>query len=464
MNLNLDIGISHILLVVGVLLWTWAIANIFTQRYTPAGTSAWLLAILLMPYIGVPLYAIFGGRKLRKIMRRKAHLHLSAERVLLAQEAPPLDRMLRGLGVAGATDGNRFRLCQTADDSYETLCRLIEGAQQTLDLEIYVFKNDSAGRDVIRRLADKAQAGVKVRLLYDSVGSLKTKRAVFQPLIDAGGRVVEFLPTGWWPFRARSNLRNHRKMLIADGQLAWSGGMNIGDEYMGPLPNPARWLDLSYEIVGPAVQILAEVFATDWAFATEEDEIEQPPPVVAGSTSGGGSVLQIVPSGPDVDYDPLYAAIATCAFQAERRLWICTPYFVPNEPLTEALGLAALRGVDLRIILPRKSNHWPCDIAREPYLRDIQRDGGKVLLHPKMLHAKVLLVDDTVAIYGSANIDARSLFLNFEVATFCYGAQAVGEGEAWLRTLQSDLEPQPLREGLRLRLSEGLIRLIAPLL
>jgi cardiolipin synthase len=446
----------------GILIWGWSILQILTTRYSPAGTSAWLLLIVLMPFAGVPLYAVFGGRKVRKVMRRKRRIHLRRSTVVDVSYTGNIDRLLRGLGVPGATCGNVFTLLPDGGASRRGLEALIDSAEQSIDLVTYVFKSDRTGHAIIERLARKAAAGVKVRVLYDSIGSLATSGHLFHPLREAGGEIVAFMPTNWWPFRSRTNLRNHRKLAVADGKRAWGGGMNIGDEYMGDEAEGC-WADLAFLLEGPTVQTLVELYNMDWSFATDEEPPPPPPPVPA-LFNGDEGIVQTVPSGPDVEHDPLYAALVAIAFEARERLWIATPYFVPNDSLNEALCFAALRGVDVRIVMPKRSNHRLPDLARAPYLRDLQRAGGKIHLLPYMMHGKLLVMDDRLALHGSANIDWRSLFLNFELATLCYSRADIDVSRRWIELLLEKSQPRTAEPTLATRVTEGAMRLVAPLL
>lgn len=445
----------------GILVWAWSVLQILTTRYTPAGTTAWLLLIVLMPFAGVPLYAMFGGRKVRKVMRRKQRIHLRRSTVVDVNYTGAIDRLLRGLGIPGATCGNVFTLLPDSAAAWKALDELIATAEHSIDLVTYVFKADKTGRAVIARLAVRARNGVKVRLLYDSIGSLATSRKLFMPLRKAGGEVVEFMPTRYWPFRSRTNLRNHRKLLVVDGRRVWGGGMNIGDEYLSG--GEESWADLAFRLEGPAVQPLAELFNMDWSFATRQEPPPPPPPVPA-IFNGDEGIVQTVPSGPDVEHDPLYAALLGIAFEARERLWIATPYFVPNDSLNEALSFAALRGVDVRIILPLRSNHRLPDLARGPFLRDLQRAGAKVHLLPGMMHGKLLVMDDRLAVHGSANVDWRSLFLNFELATICYSRSEVDASRKWIENLLQNRQPRSAEPNFRTQVTEGVMRLVAPLL
>ena len=454
-------GLWHVALVLGACAWAWALLHILTTRYTSAGTSAWLLAIVLMPYVGVPLYALFGGRKLTRIKRRKQQIRLRAETVIDVGRTSEIDRLLRGLGIPGATCGNNVELLEHGAAARKRLLQMIAEARESIDLLIYVFKDDDTGRETIRALAARASAGVKVRLLYDSLGSHATNRRVFAPLREAGGEVVAFMPAGWFPFRARTNLRNHRKLIVVDHRIVWGGGMNIGDEYLGP--RRKRWIDIAFTLEGPAVQACSEIFRSDWAFAAGK-EAGPPAPPVNTAFYGDEGVGQMVPSGPDVDNDPLYATLLAMAFEARERLWIVTPYFVPNEPLNEALCFAAVRGIDVRIIVPRKSNHKLPDLARTPFLRDLQRAGAKIHLVEEMMHAKIVLMDDALALHGSANLDARSLFLNFEIGMICYSRKDVDTARHWIEALlpKTQVRPSPVTQVTRMK--EGVMRLVAPLL
>jgi cardiolipin synthase len=321
------------------------------------------------------------------------------------------------------------------------------------------------GRDIVRRLARKAAEGVEVRLLLDHVGSLRTTRRFLRPLLRAGGQVAFFMPVLHRPFRGRSNLRNHRKIVVADGRHVMAGGTNIAGEYIGPKPDPERWRDLSFILTGPAGRQYEEVFRSDWEFAAGQRPESEPRPPAPAADVADGAVVQVVPSGPDVPSDALYDAILSTAFAAKRRLWVVTPYFIPDEPLVQALALACHRGVDVRVVLPNRSDHWLVDLARGPYLREIQARGAAILLYtPGMLHAKAMLMDDELAMIGSANMDMRSLFLNYEVAMFVYSAAEIRAIGAWIEGIMAGSRSGLKDVGAVRDLCEGVARMMAPLL
>jgi len=199
------------------------------------------------------------------------------------------------------------------------------------------------------------------------------------PLIAAGAKVAFFMPMLHLPFRGRTNLRNHRKIVVVDGRHALTGGMNLAEDYMGPTPDPKRWRDFSLVISGPAVTDLVDLFHSDWKFATGEDIRKEDG--LPFHIEPKGSIAQVVASGPDVSGDPLYESLVSVAFAAQWRIWVVTPYFVPDETLVRALELAARRGVDVRVVVPARSNHLMADLARVSYLRQVQKAGGEVLMY-----------------------------------------------------------------------------------
>ncbi|MCK5852934.1 PLDc N-terminal domain-containing protein [bacterium] len=452
--------ILHILIIAGFILAIIAASNILRHRRTPAGTIAWLLAIFLIPYLGIPLYFIFGGRKTRRIAGGKTKIQLPETDIIPAAEAGGFDRLLRAYNIPGATTGNKISLCNTGEEAYNQLIKLIEEAEESIFLLTFILAEDEIGAKVVELMAKRASEGLTVRVLLDGLGSMHTKREFLQPIINAGGEASYFNPVLKSPFHGRANLRDHRKMLIADEKSVMAGGTNIALEYIGPTPIEHRWKDLSFILKGPAVKHYSNIFVSDWEYATgKKFDLTK-----NTFENKGESVIQIVPSGPDVPGDPMYDMILTVAFSALKKLWIVTPYFVPDEALAQALTLAAHRGIDLRIIVPEKSNHRLTDLARGTYFRDIQHAGGKIYLYPEMVHAKTMIVDNKVASIGSANMDMRSLFLNYEISMLTYNDEDIGNTEKWIENLMKDSKiGVPEISELR-NTAEGVVRIIAPLL
>ncbi len=456
---------SHLTVIMGFLLSLLVLAHLVRERRSPTGTLAWFLIIVLAPYLGVPLYLAFGGRKMRKMAASKANLVLAAEDELPEAEATPIDRLLRSYQIPGATRSNQVEICIEGEAGYAALTGLIASAHRNIYLTIFIFSPDEVGRDIIARLAQRAAEGIEVRMLLDGAGSWATTRGALNPLTEAGGYVAYFNPLLLGAFRANANLRNHRKLAVVDGARAWAGGTNIASEYIGAGPDPKRWLDLSFLLAGSAARYYDAIFRSDWAFASGE-ALHHYPPIASPQTEDTPTTsVQVIPSGPDVPADPLYTAILSASFQARQRIWIITPYFIPDDALTHAWTIAAHRGVDVRIIVPKHSDNRIIDLARRGFLRDIQAAGGKVFRFPgNMLHTKALLLDDDFVALGSANMDARSLFLNYEVVSFFYGQKEISTIAIYFLELEANAIRGVRSVGRVRELLGGIARMVAPLL
>jgi cardiolipin synthase A/B len=456
---------SEIFTRIGFLLAFILMAGLLRQRRSPSSTIAWLLAILLLPYVGVPLYIIFGGSKVRRLARRKEQIYQTSSTPQSTHADGAADRLLASYGVPPPSIGNCFELVPSGSSAYERVVELVKSARSSIHITTYILGSDQGSRALVECLTRKAAEGVSVRVLIDSLGSWRLKRGFLAPLVAAGGEVALFMPV-LNIFRGRANLRNHRKLVMVDSRSALTGGMNLAWPYIGPPGSIGLWRDLSVVVKGPAVHELSSLFASDWKFATGKDPGNGPPPDSGPCATGFESTaVQVVASGPDVAGDPLYEALLALIFAAQSRIWIVTPYYVPDDMLARALGLAARRGVDVRVILPARSNHITADLARASYLRDLHLAGGRILLYePVMLHAKAVLFDDRLAVIGSANMDMRSLFLNFEVALFVHSPEQVNHVAAWAETLMADSKPELPTPGWARELAENVVRLLSPLL
>jgi len=465
--------LTYVFFIVSFLLGVVLIAHILLQKRAPSGTIAWLLIIFFLPYVGVPLYLIFGGRKMQRHVNRKGRMDLTSKEQIPDNQANVIDRLLRTYNIPGAESGHRGRLCRTGHENFQAMEAVLQSARRSIYMSTFIYHPDEVGQRILDILVEKAKAGVDVRLLMDGVGSLHTRSRFFKPLTEVGGRIAFFLPVLHRPFRGRTNLRNHRKITVVDNRTVMAGGANIGIESMSTDGGPALWKDLAFVMEGPAVRHWLSVFATDWEFTAKEtltDEqlhIPNDPDSVEhdGMELTEAGVVQVVPSGPDVASDALHDALLTMIYSARQRFWAVTPYFVPDDALCQALVLAARRGVDVRVMLPKRSNHLSPDIARGIPLRQIQAAGGQVMFYsPKMLHAKVVLMDEAAAIVGSANMDSRSLLLNYETAMFVYGPTAIGAVEGYIEDLMADTHPGIADASLPRALGESIVRLVSPLL
>lgn len=427
--------------------------------------SAWLLLFLLVPPAGAIFYLLFGRRKLRRRAERKPSLLMEGLSPVCAH-IDPLDSLIRSFGFPPPSKNDAVTFCGTGDAAHAAVIEMIETATESLWVATYILDADPIGTDIVRRLADRAAAGLQVRLMVDDVGSPDARDGgLVAPLIQAGGRFASFMPVTFVPHaRHYSNLRNHRKMIVADQRRAWSGGMNLSEKYLGSPAVEGFFHDLSFVIDGPAAAVYGSIFAADWGFCTGE---QLPLAQSHFSTAGaaGPGVVQVVPSGPEVEGDPIYDVILSMVHRAERRLWVVTPYFVPDVGLLRAFRLAARRGIDVRLLTDFASDVPLLDFACIPYLRSIAGAGGRVLrFKGGMLHAKALVIDDRLAFAGTTNLDQRSLFLNFEVMSLFYGSGEVVQIALWMeKFFDRSTEELPAATPLR-QVAEGVIRLFAPVL
>lgn len=464
--------LPHLIAIAGFLLALFLVARLMSEKRQPSNTVAWLLVIVLVPYVGVPLYLLLGGRKLRTLMARKGRLQarLSVkDRLPATHENFPIAQTVMASGADAPVEGNTIRLITTGEEAYAALVENIRAARQCIHIIAFIVGRDDTGRRIVRLLAAKAKEGVKVRLLLDTVGCMFISRKFLAPLKEAGGEVGWFMPVLPFTLRGTANLRNHRKIAIFDYHTAIVGGHNLAREYMGPAPYRKRWRDFGAAIHGPAATVLHEVFVADWCFATRESaeklHAEMPPEATAPH---GTSELQIVASGPDVRGDPLYEGIIAMIQEAVRSVWIVTPYFIPDEVLLRSLIVKARAGRDVTLILPARSNHPITDFARRYYVRELQRAGGRVrLFEPGMMHSKAMIVDDRIGLFGSANFDLRSLFVNFEIGVLVHTEDDVRAMKRWATELFETCRPPKggrARRNLAGNIIEDLSRLLAPLL
>lgn len=463
--------LAHLSTVAGFLLAVFLIARIMRQKKAPANTFAWLLVIVFIPWLGVPLYLMLGGRKLRKLARDKKALLPVLPPVCAANATPafaPVAKTVTGAGGFEPVGGNRVRFLLTGEDDFAELERQIVAAKHSIHLTTFILSRDETGKRIVDLLARRAGEGIKVRVLLDAVGSVISSRSFVDPIRKAGGQVARFMPVMPFTSRGSANLRCHRKIVIFDGVTAMVGGRNIAREYMGPTPFPKRWRDFGAVIEGPAAVVLGEIFNADWCFASR-----QPPDAVredahaSGAPVRGSCELQVVASGPDVPGDPLYEGIIAMIQQAERNIWIVTPYFIPDDVLLRSMIVKARAGCEVTLIVPAKSNHPVTDFARRNFTRELVNAGGRVRLYNAgMNHAKAVVVDDRVALIGSPNFDLRSLFVNFEVGVLVYSPAEIAQIRAWIDDLLTQcVVPPPFTKGsLLTSVAEDLCGLLAPML
>lgn len=464
---------SHLLTVSGFLLAIFAIARLISEKRQPGNTVAWLLGIVLVPYVGVPLFLMFGGRKIKQLAETKTRVSLrlpGAPRAAEATENLPAVRTIVANGGGEPVGGNALRLLTDGQTAYAELVRGIREAKHTIHIATFILGRDEVGAAIVKLLAERARAGVRVRLLLDAFGCFLTSRKFVEPIRAAGGEVARFMPVVMLSTRHSANLRNHRKIAVFDHHVAIVGGHNIARDYMGAKPWAKRFDDFGAVINGPAAALLDEVFLADWAFASGQplENLHAEVPRECPPAAGAGD-LQVITSGPDVEGDPLYEGLVSLIQEAEHSIWVITPYFIPDEVLQRSLLVKARAGKDVTIIVPRNSNHPITDYAGRQYLRELHQAGARILRYkPRMLHAKAMIIDDQYAVFGSANFDLRSLFVNFEIGIAAYTESDTAPIRRWAGRLLDDCEDydpaQQRRHPWLGNIAEEIGRLLAPLL
>ncbi len=460
------------LLVLGTLCWV-----LHTKRETMSAI-AWCLTVILVPFLGVILFFLFGSQSItRKINRKKrrktAYKQLAGALPGRLGGAIPhrwdiLARLAHHQDGFPVTGGNAVTLYHDGHPAYEAMLAAIKSARHHVHIQFFIFRPDESGHRFIDALCECAGRGVEVRLLYDAVGSYNLSSRLLRRLREASGKAAAFLPMFQPLHRLRVNLRNHRKILVVDGRIAFTGGLNIGDEYLGMHPKFGPWRDTFLRVEGPAVDGLQWVFLEDWFFATNE-AIKGGPYFPKFDPLPGNSLVQVVHSGPDMEYKAIRETYFAAILHGRKRVWIASPYFVPDAGLRDAMMLAARSGVDVRFLGLFRPDKWMPFLAARFYWSDVIAAGVKVYQYtPGMMHSKYVLVDGEWASVGSANADNRSLLLNFEANCQLFDPGLVAELEReFLKDLQVSIRLDPEVFASRptvARLAENAARLFSPIL
>lgn len=476
----------HIVTVIGFIA---VIANIFfsfslifIERKDPSTTWAWLMIMIIFPGVGFIIYLLLGQnfsrarlfkekkefdtikrRELSKDFANKEHEHIGGEQYL------DLIRMNYTHSGAKCTYNNEVDVYYNGVDKFKQLIKDLKNAKKFIHIQYYIIRPDKLGKKIMSILEEKAAEGVEIRFLVDSMGSYRVTKRSLKNFIKNGGKFEIFFPGILPHVNTRINYRNHRKMVIIDGEYGYTGGFNVGDEYIGEDKHIGFWRDTHIRIRGEAVNDLTDRFLLDWCYASGEEIDDFSKFYPEKPIRDGDIAIQIVTSGPDHNEEYIKNAYMKMINNAKKYVYLETPYFVPDAPMLEALKLSALSGVDVRLIIPGKPDHVFMKWAASAYIGDLLNAGAKVYLYQNgFIHAKTIVADGKVCTVGTANMDMRSYCLNFEVNAFIYDDRVANNLET---QFYKDIEDCKVitkeeydKRNISLRIRESIIRLISPIL
>ena len=402
------------------------ILHVLMRGRTSEGTIAWIVCMAVAPWIAIPFYWIAGRRRFTGYIRaRRAgdsefrKVSDDMHRRLRHFEIKPDDAFARAAEMLGGlpfTRGNSIELLIDGERTFRAIFDAIEKAEHYLLINFFIVKHDRVGQRFKEALIRRAQAGIRIYFLFDEIGSHKLSRRYLNELRSAGVECHSFgINRHWWS-RLQINFRNHRKIVVADGRTAFIGGLNVGDEYLGRSAEFGRWRDTHLRLTGPCVQAVQLVFLEDWNWAADEH------PKLSWDSHAhlDDQAVAILPTGPADPADSWQLTVAEACNSSRKRLWIASPYFVPDHGVLTALQAAAIRGVDVRILIPEKPDHRLVWLAAFSFYGETLPYGIRLMkYHGGFLHQKVMLVDDRYAFAGTANLDNRSFRLNFEITAIC---------------------------------------------
>ncbi|MBV7476772.1 cardiolipin synthase [Pseudomonas sp. PDM31] len=456
-----------------------AIHAVLTVR-TAQGSIAWALSLFFIPYLTLIPYLVFGrstfdgyikARRQANEEMRKAISELNwrpwVEEALSARASSAYDslRAMPKLGHMPCLANNEVRLLINGQATYDAIFEAISQAKEAVLIQFFIVHDDRLGQRLHNLMLKKAAEGVAIYLLYDRIGSHSLPRKYVQALRDGGVEVKAFATRSGWLNRFQVNFRNHRKIVVVDGVLGFVGGHNVGDEYMGEKPPLAPWRDTHVKVRGPVVACMQESFAEDWFWAARK----LPPLILPQVYPDDGVLCQLLASGPADSFETCSLFFLEAIYAATERIWITTPYFIPDEAVFAGLRLAVMRGVDVRILLPARPDHRIVYAASSLYAFEAARAGVRMFRYePGFMHQKVLLIDNELSAIGSANMDNRSFRLNFEVMLLTVDRKFAAEVEQMLNddfALATEIAKDEGREAHRLqKVGMRVARLIAPIL
>ncbi|MGM0500762.1 MAG: cardiolipin synthase [Bacillota bacterium] len=449
---------------------------IFFERKDPTVTWAWLLILTLIPLLGFILYLFFGlTPKKRKLFQRKQKADILNNKVqytnfYLDEQKPffnHLEQSIMRIGFKNELPAemgyNQLKIYSNGQDKFDDLFQDLKNAKKFIHANYYIINDDQLGNKFMRILAKKAEEGVEVRLLYDKMGCRDLSRYTIFNLEDAGAEVVSFAP-----FVLDINYRNHRKNLIIDGEIGYLGGINIGDEYLGFSDRFGEWRDTHLRIQGESVKSQQYRFLLDWKFASGSDLLEEEKYFPKNITKGDAAI-QIVSSGPDSREAEIKAMFLKMIYEAEKTIYIQTPYFIPDQSVLEALIIASRSGVDVKIMIPDRGDHPFVYAANNSFVGQLLDAGARCYRYTKgFLHSKTICIDSRVLSIGTTNMDVRSFKLNFEINAFIYSEEKASYHDNLFKDdlkFSSEITKEEFKNrGWTMKLRESVSRLLSPIL
>lgn len=456
---------------------------IFFENRHPSNTLTWLIVLASFPILGFLFYLFFGQSYRKRRMFKKSIFSDSGAFSRYAQQGAEEDgpwemssegqkrlfRLARKLGNAPISYASQTKVLTNGEETFQALIEAIASARHHIHLEYYIVRADQIGRHIQQQLIKKARQGVEVRFLYDAVGSWLLPKSYIRELQEAGVEIRPFFPVRLPFLSHKINYRNHRKIVVIDGNVGFIGGLNIGDEYLGRNREIGFWRDTHLRVTGEAVRSLQLIFLEDWYYMTGRKLLEPiylSPESPDGPGDGG---VQMIASGPDDEWEVIKNLFFSMIVSAQKSIWIASPYFIPDEDILSALKNAALGGVDVRILVPNRPDKRIVFYASRSYFPELLRAGVKIFEYLNgFMHSKIIIVDDELASIGTSNMDMRSFHLNFEVNAFLYRTKSTGElVDDFLNDLQDARQiflDTFEKRSFALRFVESTSRLLSPLL
>ncbi len=460
------------------------VINIMLENRNPLKTHSYLLLLLLIPLLGIVIYLFFGQNiRKRKIFAKKRlinqafgdnYLESRIAQGSLTREVPKdllqYERVIKFLrkDLSPLTGNNNISIFKNGEEKFPELFKCLEAARHHIHLEYYIFEDDNIGKKVAEILKRKAEEGVAVRMIVDGVGSLGLRKSFFEDLKKAGVQVVEFMPVLFPSFTSKINYRNHRKIVVIDGMIGFTGGMNISDRYINNGKHKTYWRDTHVKIEGESVKTLQFLFILSWQFVTQE-ELDSVDNFFPKFTPKGKHLIQINASGPDWELASIMDSFFLAINSARKNVKIITPYFIPTESILDAITTAAMSDVKVELMIPSKADSWIVEAATKSFIKQLLEVGVNVYLYTKgFLHSKVIIMDNNFASIGSANMDYRSFDLNHEVNAYFYDEEIIDQLTKEFENDITDCEILHLdnwkNRRLTQKLKESACRLLAPLL